>query len=90
MLIPGTPALEPSRLPVCSGGKERDAFPTGGNREMHRKEDADLTLTAPSSVSIPVPRQDPVPSQVDADFQVEGGGDSGMVLPECFLVSFEG
>lgn len=33
---------------------------------MHRKEYVDLTLTGSSSVSIPVSRQDPVPSQVDA------------------------
>lgn len=37
---------------------------------MHRKEYVDLTLTGSSSISIPVSRQDPVPSQVDAAEEV--------------------
>lgn len=49
---------------LCLGEKNRDDFPTGGNREMHGKEYVDLTSTGSSSVSIPVSRQDPVPSQV--------------------------
>jgi len=58
-------ALQVAR-PQCFGEKKREDFPTGGNREMHREEYVDLTLTGSRSGSIPVSRQDPAPSQVDA------------------------